>query len=147
MPRREAAWPRERVARHLDATVVPLRLGTVSSAGWPSVVSLWFCWREDALWLVMHRGARTLTRLRHDPRCAFEIARETPPYVGVRGQGRAELVPARGAEILEVLLARYGHADAPLARWLRARAADEIAVRIVPERLTGWDYRDRMGGA
>ena len=70
-----------------------------------------------------------------------------PPYRGVRGQGRAHLLPEAGAARLEVLLDRYlGDRESNLARWLLSRAEDEVAIRIEPSWLTAWDFSARMGG-
>ena len=82
---------------------------------------------------------------RREPRCGFELARDAPPYQGVRARGMARLEKARGAEILGRLLDRYlGSRETPLARWLVSRAAQEVAIRIEPERLTSWDFTERM---
>lgn len=140
-------WSMAQVRTHLEATVVPLRLAVASSTGHPRVVSLWYLWREDALYCATTDRSRVVRWLRRDPRCGFEVARDAPPYRGVRGSGRAELVPAQGEAILGLLLDRYlGGREAPLARWLLSRAAREVALRITPERLSSWDFTERMAG-
>jgi nitroimidazol reductase NimA-like FMN-containing flavoprotein (pyridoxamine 5'-phosphate oxidase superfamily) len=136
----------ERVDAHLRDTVVPLRLACADAAGHPLVLSLWFVWRDDALWCATAPNARVVRLLGREPRCGFEVARDAPPYSGVRGQGRAELVPARGAEILGVLVDRYlGTHESAFARWLLRRSASEMAIRIEPTRITSWDFAQRMG--
>jgi nitroimidazol reductase NimA-like FMN-containing flavoprotein (pyridoxamine 5'-phosphate oxidase superfamily) len=133
------------IEAHLREAVIPLRLGVVSESGHPLVLSLWFVWRDGALWCATAPDARVIRLLRRDPRCGFEVAREAPPYCGVRGQGVAELVPERGGEILEALIDRYlGTRDSSFARWLLGRRDDEVAIRIAPERITSWDFRARM---
>jgi nitroimidazol reductase NimA-like FMN-containing flavoprotein (pyridoxamine 5'-phosphate oxidase superfamily) len=133
------------VHAHLEATVVPLRLAVVSASGHPQVVSLWYLWRDDALWCATLDRSRVARWLQREPRCGFEVARDAPPYRGVRGCGRAVLEPALGGEILGLLLDRYlGSRETPLARWLLSRASREVAVQIAPERLASWDFSDRM---
>lgn len=139
-------YSREQIDAHLRDTAVPLRLACASESGHPLVLSLWFVWRDGALWCATSPGARVVRLLRREPRCGFEVARDAPPYCGVRGQGVAELVPERGGEILEALVDRYlGTRESHFARWLLRRRDDEMAIRIAPARLTSWDFRARMG--
>jgi nitroimidazol reductase NimA-like FMN-containing flavoprotein (pyridoxamine 5'-phosphate oxidase superfamily) len=145
--RRSSAWNESQAREFLATTRVPLRLACQSPSGFPLVSSLWFEFADDSLWCAMHRSAHVATLLARDPRCGFEVAPDTAPYRGVRGQGRATLVPERGGEQLERLLRRQlGGLDSPLARWLLSRVADELAVRIEPVWLTTWDFTSRMGG-
>ena len=143
--RSQGPFSSEQIDAYLVETVVPLRLACVDPEGHPLVLSLWFLWRERALWCATAPDARVVALLRAEPRCGFEVARDAPPYRGVRGQGRAELVPARGLEILEALVDRYlGARESRFARWLLARGKDEMAIRIVPSRISSWDFSRRM---
>lgn len=138
-------FSREQIDRHLRETVIPVRLACVDPDGSPLVLSLWFLWREGALWCATSPEARVVELLRREPRCGFEIARDEPPYRGVRGQGRAELLPEHGGAILEALVDRYvGTRESSFARWLLARRDDEMAIRIVPTHLSSWDFARRM---
>jgi nitroimidazol reductase NimA-like FMN-containing flavoprotein (pyridoxamine 5'-phosphate oxidase superfamily) len=133
------------VHRHLEASEIPLRLACATRSGQPLVLSLWYLWRDGALWCATQAQAALVGHLRRDPRCGFEVASERPPYCGVRGTGRAAIDPSRGEEVLRALLRRYqGGEDGPLARWLLSRAASEVAIRIDPGRIGSWDYRERM---
>jgi hypothetical protein len=141
-------WTSGEVASYLERTRVPLRLGCSSSEGGPLVASLWYLYEDDAIWCATQASARVAQLLWEEPRCAFEVAADAPPYRGVRGQGRAELVPEAGESVLRRLIGRYlGSEDAPLARWLLGRPGAEVAIRLVPRRLVSWDYSDRMAGA
>ncbi len=111
------------------------------------VVSLWYLWRDGALWCASTDNAAVVKSLKKDPVCGFEVAREMPPYFGVRGQGRAEILDD-GDGLLRELYARYGGApDHGFADWLLNRDEREVAIRIAPDRMMSWDYRDRMRGA
>jgi len=139
-------WTRERVDAFLSQTIVPVRLAHAARDGHPEVLSLWFTWRDGAVWCATSPRARVVERLAREPRCGFEVAPDAPPYRGVRGRGRAELVPERGAEVLLELVDRYlGTRDSSFALWLLARAEHEMAIRIAPERVTTWDFAERMG--
>ena len=135
----------EQVEGHFRETVIPIRLACVDSDGSPLVLSLWYLWRDGALWCATSPGARVVELLRKQPRCGFEVARDAPPYRGVRGQGLAELVPEQGAAILEALVDRYvGTRESSFARWLISRRDDEMAIRILPTHLSSWDFARRM---
>jgi nitroimidazol reductase NimA-like FMN-containing flavoprotein (pyridoxamine 5'-phosphate oxidase superfamily) len=138
-------WKNPRIAHHLDETVIPLRLACTSDAGWPVVVSLWYLYRDGVIWCATQRSSHVARVLAANPKCAFEVAGETPPYFGVRGQGTARLEPERGADVLESLIDRYLTDDnADLARWLRGRIETETAIAIEPVRMRSWDYSHRM---
>ena len=109
------------------------------------VLSLWFIRDGDDLLAAVHRDAKIVKRLEADPRCAFEIATNEPPYRGVRGQARAELSSKGASELLERLLTRYlGKTESKLGRFLLSRADEELTVRLRPRSLASWDYTERM---
>lgn len=143
--RRTGPWSIERIEAHLAETTVPLRLACVETSGHPRVLSLWFEWREGALWCATSRRSRLAAWLAAEPRCGFEVVPDAPPYRGVRGRALAALDPQRGAEVLERLVDRYvGSRDTRLARWLLARSADELAVRLEPLSFASLDFSARM---
>lgn len=133
------------VREYLQAITVPLRLSCVTPSGWPMVLSLWYLFKDDRLFCATQRSARVVRYLHLEPRCAFEIASEHPPYCGVRGQGKAGIDEELGQEILATLLKRYlGGTDNPLARRLMAHSQNEVAIVIEPVNLFKWNFTDRM---
>lgn len=146
--RRSGPWTDAEIQHFLARTRVPLRLAANGANGHPLLVSLWFAHRDGRLWCATQRGARIATLLARDPRCAFEVAPESPPYRGVRGQALATLHDERGSEMLALLIDRYlGDRESRLARWLLGRAEHETAIALEPRTLVSWDYRERMGAA
>jgi hypothetical protein len=146
--RRKGPWPKNEIERFLQQTRVPLRLACNGAFGHPVIASLWFLPLYDTLWCATQRTAAVVSRLRKDRRCAFEVARETPLYRGVRGQALAELRDERGEEILRLLIDRYlEDPTSQLARWLLSRVRHETAIAIEALTLVSWDYRERMGNA
>ena len=127
---------------------MPLRLAVNDATGCPLVLSLWFLYDDGAIWCATNARGRFIGHLKREGRCGFEMAGDTPPYRGVRGRGRASLHPDKGGEILERLLSRYGIAsDSRLATMLLSRIDEEVAIRILPERFSSWDFSRRMKGA
>jgi hypothetical protein len=138
-------WSREQIRQHLRGSVIPIRLASRTRSGFPLVLSLWFTFRDGFVWCAVQRNARVAQHLERDPRCAFEVAADDPPYRGVRGQGHAEIRPAEGEAVLRELIDRYlGDASSDLARWLLGRADREVAIRIQPVRFATWDFTRRM---
>lgn len=122
-----------------------MRLAANTTRGFPVVLSLWFIRDGDDLLAAVHRDAKIVKRLEADPRCAFEIATNEPPYRGVRGQAHAELSSKGASELLEQLLTRYlGKTESKLGRFLLSRADEELTVRLRPRSLASWDYTERM---
>ncbi len=137
-------WDANQVTRWLEGARIPVRLSVLAPRG-PLVVSLWYRFDGDALWCATRSGADVVAHVRSDARVGIEVAPDLPPYRGVRGTGRAEVVPDRGADTLELLLDRYLDAvNQPLAERLRAHADDEVALRIGSLTLTSWDFTARM---
>ena len=141
-------WSSAEVDAFLERVRIPVRLACNGRSGHPLLASLWFVPLEDRLWCATQRTASLIRVLERDPRCAFEVSVETPPYQGVRGRGIAELHPERGEAILRTVIDRYlGSDTSSLARSLLARAESEIAISIEPRTRVSWDYRERMGDA
>lgn len=146
--RRTGPWSASRVRGFLAEARIPMRLAANTSSGFPVVLSLWFLPEGDEILAVVHRDARIAKRLETDARCAFEIAPNEPPYLGVRGQATVSLEPEGAPELLERLLDRYlGSNDSSLARFLLGRADEELVVRLQPSWIGSWDYSRRMEDA
>lgn len=142
---RKGPWSAAEVDEFLDRTQVPLRIACNAAMEYPLLASLWFLPADGALWCATPRSAQIAKRLERDAACAFEISLEAPPYRGVRGQGRARLHVDRGEAVLRSLLDRYvGGTRTEFARTLLAKAADEVAIEIVPRSLVSWDFTERM---
>lgn len=139
---RSGPWSPTQIEAFLTEAVIPVRLATVGRRG-PLVQSVWFRYEDASLWCATQADSVLATRLRRDAHVGWEVAGDLPPYRGVRGTGRAELV--KDAEpVLRQLIERYGQGDTPLADWLLARVESELAVRITDLRISSWDYAGRM---
>jgi hypothetical protein len=97
------------------------------------------------LYCATQKSAKIVDFLQNDPRCAFEIAEDRPPYCGIRGQARARIDQTLGVEILKKLLVRYlGDTNNGLASNLLAKSETEVAIVLEPIQIYVWDYSDRM---
>lgn len=140
---RSGPWSDDEVRGFLAATVIPVRLASMGS--FPMVQSLWFLPDGLDLWCATQADSVLARRLRADGRCGFEVSADEPPYRGVRGTGRATLVPEAASGTLARLIERYEVAeDSPLAIWLLSRTDTEVAVHVRPGTLASWDYSPRM---
>lgn len=143
--RRGSAWQQQGIEEFLRGNTIPLRLACNAGRGFPSLNSLWYEYRDGCFWCATHGSSAIVGYLRTDPRCAFEIAPNQPPYCGVRGQAQATLQRDGAAELLSRLIGRYlGESNPGLAAWLLSRADEEYVVRLQPTWLSAWDYRGRM---
>ncbi|MFA9412099.1 MAG: pyridoxamine 5'-phosphate oxidase family protein [Deltaproteobacteria bacterium] len=146
--RRTGPWTGSEIRQFLAEARIPMRLAANADSGFPVILSLWFLPEDDELLAAVHRDARIANRLKADPRCAFEIAPNEPPYRGVRGRAIACLEPEGAGALLERLLDRYlGSSDSSLGRFLLARAEEELVIRLQPSRIASWDYGGRMEDA
>jgi nitroimidazol reductase NimA-like FMN-containing flavoprotein (pyridoxamine 5'-phosphate oxidase superfamily) len=138
-------WSQAQIREFLEQAIIPLRLACRAPSGHPLLLSLWFVPEGDRLLCASLRTSHLVRCLERDPRCAFEVAADAPPYRGVRGRGSVRLEPARGEETLRAAIRRYlGNEDSRLARWLLSRSEREVAIRIEPDRLSSFDFTERM---
>jgi len=144
-PTAKGPWSLEEIHRFLHDSAVPMRLACTGNDGYPRVVSVWYVFAEQSMLCVSHQKSALVKLLQRDPKVGFEISPNAPPYHGVRGQGRARLAPLGDSDVLDRLVARYlGQQKSRVGNWLLSRKAEEVLIRIQPERLFTWDYRERM---
>ncbi|MFN2221145.1 MAG: pyridoxamine 5'-phosphate oxidase family protein [Candidatus Promineifilaceae bacterium] len=135
------------IQNYLQAIKIPLRLSCVDEAGWPVVLSLWFLYEDGSFYCATPERAKLVSYLRREPRCAFEVAADEPPYCGVRGRAVATIDLETGWQILERLLVCYiGGTDNPLAETLLSRDDPEVAIRLEPQTFHTWNFSQRMKG-
>ena len=135
----------EQVEEYLRAIQIPLRLSCRTQSGWPMIVSLWYLYQNNKIICATQNSAKVVSYLKNEPRCAFEISADLPPYCGVRGQAIARIEEDIGGTILIKLLERYlGGTNNPLARTLLAKSDTEVALVLEPKTVYTWDFTSRM---
>jgi nitroimidazol reductase NimA-like FMN-containing flavoprotein (pyridoxamine 5'-phosphate oxidase superfamily) len=143
--RSSSAWDLQQIDEFLRAAVIPIRLACNDKKGVPLICSLWYLFADDALWCATQQSASVVALLERAPCCAFEVAPESMPYRGVRGQGQVTVLQDDGPAVLQQLIDRYlGARDTQFAAWLLGRSATEVAIKIEPDWLTSWDFGSRM---
>ena len=144
-PKLTGPWSIERVEEFLESTVVPVRLSVLGSSGGPIVASHWFTFDEGMIRCAVQKASFVDCALAANGVCGFEIARDDPPYRGVRGQGKASRAPDPDKSLLRLLHDRYLGADeTEFRRWLLGRDHEETTILIEPTHWSSWDYADRM---
>ncbi len=138
-------WSQAQIDEYFQTSQIPIRLGCNGGNGTPLLVSLWFTLLNGRLWCASQKNSRIVQKLRRDSRCAFEVSNENFPYKGVRGTGKANIIPELGKEFLERLIKRYlGSSNPALSTFLLSRSQHEVAIEIEPSTLMSWDFQNRM---
>jgi hypothetical protein len=105
---------------------------------------LWFLLEEGCLFWATLKSSKIVDHITFDEPCAFEIAKDRPPYCGVRGQAKARIDPSRGKETLKKLLVRYrGGTDNEIAINLLDKSDTEDAIILKPIQIFSWDISNR----
>ncbi len=139
-------WDWNQLTDFLESQVIPIRLSVIDGE-FPTICSVWYLWDAEAgqICCVSHQDSYLVRCLTANPRCAFEVAPNEPPYQGVRGKAQVTLQHREGEATLKRLLDRYlGDSNQNLQRWLLSRAEEECLLVIKPTWLTAWDYARRM---
>lgn len=144
---RKSAWTAGEITDFLSRAVIPMRLAVNDTNGFPRICSLWFGVVDGHLVAVSHKKALITRLAQADNRCAFEIASNTEPYQGVRGQARVVIDSLAGQRVLPQLMEKYiGSRHPDLQDFLNRRLADEYALRLDIDWISAWDYSGRMLG-
>ena len=128
--------------------VTPLRFSCVTPFGWPSIISLWYIYKNGKIYCATQKNAKVVSYIKDNPKCAFEITTGQFPYKGIRGHGTVKLREDIAVDILNLLIDRFiGNRESFLSRYLLKRKNDEIAIEISPTKLFPWDYSKRMNNS
>jgi hypothetical protein len=130
----------------LEEQKIPIRIGCISTNGYPCVLSLWFSIMDGRIYCATKKYAKIVEYLEKNPACGFEIASDKPPYRGIRGNGICNIKPEDGKNILSLLIRKYlGQKNPKLEKFLLNNSDKEVALEIVPNQIFHYDYTSRMG--
>ena len=126
-----------------------LILCTIGPDGVPDPVPMWFIRRSDGLYLRTYAKSQKVTNLRRDPRVSV-LAETGERYAELRGVQISGTVELSSDEelicgLFADLMIKYEGMDpayrAATAEGYRAKAAQMVALRLLPERIVSWDHR------
>lgn len=130
----------------LEEQRIPIRIGCISTNGYPCVISLWFSIIDGRIYCATKKNAKIVEYLEKNPACGFEITSDKPPYRGIRGNGICNIKPEDGKNILSILIRKYlGQKNPKLEKFLLDNSDKEVALEIIPNKLFHYDYTNRMG--
>jgi PPOX class probable F420-dependent enzyme len=124
-------------------------LCTIGPDGVPDPVPMWFVQRPDGLYMRTYAKSQKVVNLRRDPRVAV-LAERGERYSELRGAqftGTVELINEVEVicDVFADLLVKYEGMDpehrAAAAAGYRDKAAQMVALRLVPARTVTWDHR------
>jgi PPOX class probable F420-dependent enzyme len=124
-----------------------LQVATIGRQGYPHLTTLWYVLVDELIAFRSFRKSQRVANLRRDPRLTV-LVEDGHSVINLRGvmiQGRARLIDNR-----DLVLRLYGEVtekyegmrvepegwDAVFGTW----ADQNIAVLVVPERITTWDH-------
>ena len=129
----------------ISDTKIPIRIAYLNSHGVPGVISLWYVQINDKIYCATKKNAKLISYLEKNPSCGFEIAADKLPYKGIRGNGIVKIFPNKGKEILDVLIDKYlGDTTSTLSDFLKTHSEKEVAIEITPQKISNYDYSQRM---
>ncbi|HET6258111.1 pyridoxamine 5'-phosphate oxidase family protein [Pseudonocardia sp.] len=124
------------------------RVATVGRNG-PHATPLWFVWQGGALWLTSLSRSQRWTDLQNDPRVAV-VVDAGEAYGELRGvelRGRVEVVgevPRTGEPVPDLDGPEQAFADRYTDGTI-VRDGRHAWLRLVPEKITSWDFRKLDG--
>ena len=124
-------------------------LCTIGPDGVPDPVPMWFVERPDGLYMRTYAKSQKVVNLQRDPRVAV-LAERGDRYAELRGvqySGTVEVSDdvALICDVFADLLIKYEGMDpahrADAAAGYRDKAAQMVALRLVPTTTVSWDHR------
>jgi PPOX class probable F420-dependent enzyme len=121
-------------------------LATIGPDGAPHLVSVWFLYENDALYLAIPSSSAKSRNLAANPKIAVMIdVRVSYAEAGLTAVGEAEIIAGSEAKsivrrIHEKYLTPAAIADPRVGPVLAA--VDDIAVKLTPARWLSWDMRE-----
>jgi len=114
------------------------RLASVRADGSPHVAPVWYRYEDGAFLVLTDRGSQKHRNVERDPRVVLCVDDERPPYHTVIVRGRASIGEPPGEAWREAMAVHYLGEEAG-RRYVRENPEpDNVLLRIVPERVTGW---------
>lgn len=141
----KSAWNVVQIEDFLHTQKTPMRIAVLDHDDFPMICSVWHQYHEQKIYAVAHKNSKLVKKLTAHPQCAFEIAPNEPPYKGVRGQAVSAVSTLHCEETLNQLLEKFlGQGYQDLRSFLLSRSEDERVIELQLEKITAWDFSQRM---
>lgn len=141
----KSQWNERQIIEFLESSDYPIRLSFLDSNQEPLICSLWFNYKNGAIWAASHESAYLISQLKNNSKISFEVSSNQYPYKGVRGKAVAVLSKVNADTVLAELISKYlGDSNTQLSSWLMSRVDGEYAIKIVPSSINAWDFSNRM---
>ena len=120
-------------------------LATYRKDGSVLLSPVWFEWRDGGfnVWLGVKGTGGKGRHVAADPRASIVVHEQVLPYRGVEASGRATLSREGFIDVVRRTAARYYGPEAA-ATFAAAYPNGGVVVRLVPDRLRAWDFRDEI---
>lgn len=123
-------------------------LATEDGEGPAYLTAVWFSWQEGAFLVPTGAASRKARNARERPRGAILVDARGPHLHGVAASGRIEVVDGERALALNDRIHRRYVTDAGMAASALGgllEAADDVTLRLIPERWQTWDMEPAFG--
>ncbi len=114
------------------------RLGTTNRDGTPHIAPVWYKFEDGVFRVLTERGSQKHKNIERDPRAAFCIDDERPPYHTVLVSARVVVEEAPGHDWRVALAISYLGEENGKRYIAENMHANDIMLRIVPEKVSGW---------
>jgi PPOX class probable F420-dependent enzyme len=98
---------------------------------------LWHEWREGGFNIFTGANDVKVRHIGRDPRVRIVVCEDEPPYRGIEVSGRARVEPGDPATGHRIASRYLGEDRA--RRWV---GPDDVVIRIEPDTLRAWDFKD-----
>jgi PPOX class probable F420-dependent enzyme len=115
-------------------------LATRGSNGDVLLSPVWQEWRDGGFNVFTGHNDVKVRHIRRDPRVTIVVCEQEPPYRGIEVRGRARVEPG-DPETGHRIASRY-IGDDRAGAWV---GPDDVVVRIEPDALRAWDFKDDYG--
>jgi PPOX class probable F420-dependent enzyme len=124
-------------------------VGTLDQDGGPHLVPVWYRYAGERIYIWTLETRRWVKNLARDPRVAFSVQEDEPPYMAVTLRGRATITTGDGEDVTQEIrriTARYVE-EPHVAEYMRKWAHLRTIISITPEQISGWVDSDYLNSA
>jgi PPOX class probable F420-dependent enzyme len=126
-------------------------VGTLDEDGGPHLVPVWYRYDGERIYIWTLENRRWVKNLARDPRVAFSVQEDKPPYAAVSLRGHASITTSASttsneeevAQEIRRITRRYveePEVDGYIRLWSHLRTI----VTITPEKISGWVDNDYL---